>query len=670
MGLQTNLIGRLMNTSLNAKRDALLPVFEAVVNAIQALEEKGNLTTTGHITLKIIRTSQLDLNGEHPTPEIVDFIIKDNGIGFNEKNMVSFETLDSDHKIKKGCRGIGRLLWLKAFENVDVSSIYKDKQGYYRERHFEFNAQHDIKEIADTASNEKTTGSTITLRGFKSAYRAGAQKTQDSIAISLLEHCLWYFVRPEGIPTIHIVDNGHTLNLSQIYDQCIHSLACPESIEIKGHPFELTHVKFRSPSTKKHILGLCAAGRLVEDKKLTDKTILGLYETMKDSNGTYSYACYVASPYLDSHVNAERTSFNLIDNNQPDLFQDISYANINEAVIKHVNAYLKDDLEANLKAGHVRVSQFISEKGPRYRSILPYIDEKALAIDPSSNDKKIEIHLHEQLMNVEQELLTQGHEVMAMGNKPNDPVYQDKLARYLKMAEDIKCSDLASYVSHRRAVLDTLEKAMQYIENDKYSREDFIHNLIMPMRKDSNEVGFDICNLWLIDERLAFHNYLGSDKTLNSMPITGDTSKKEPDLCCLQLYDNPILVSEQKEIPLPSLTLVELKRPMSSSTHNPIDQILNYLDRIREGTVKTAQGRLIPNATTIPCYCYIIADLTPLLIKQCKRANLLSYHNETGFFGFNAAVNAYFEVMSYDKLLHEAKNRNRAFFDKLGLPSN
>jgi len=61
------------------------------------------------------------------------------------------------------------------------------------------------------------------------------------------------------------------------------------------------------------------------------------------------------------------------------------------------------------------------------------------------------------------------------------------------------------------------------------------------MRKDSNELLMDSNSLWLVDERLAFHNYLASDKTLNSMPITGDTTTKKPDLCVLNVYDNPIL---------------------------------------------------------------------------------------------------------------------------------
>jgi hypothetical protein len=36
--------------------------------------------------------------------------------------MPSFETFDSDLEIDLGCRGVGRLLWLKAFDKVSVRS--------------------------------------------------------------------------------------------------------------------------------------------------------------------------------------------------------------------------------------------------------------------------------------------------------------------------------------------------------------------------------------------------------------------------------------------------------------------------------------------------------------------------------------------------------------------
>ena len=161
-----------------------------------------------------------------------------------------------------------------------------------------------------------------------------------------------------------------------------------------------------------------------------------------------------------------------------------------------------------------------------------------------------------------------------------------------------------------------LEKNIGQLDNGKYAREDLIHQLIMPMQKDSTQTPLDACNLWLIDERLAFHDYLASDKPLASMPITGDTSGKEPDLCALNVCDNPILVSDKKALPLASITVVEIKRPMRNDARegeekDPIEQALNYLDRVREGQTKTATGRLIPNSRDTPGFCYIICDLTP-----------------------------------------------------------
>ena len=66
---------------------------------------------------------------------------------------------------------------------------------------------------------------------------------------------------------------------------------------------------------------------------------------------------------------------------------------------------------------------------------------------------------------------------------------------------------------------------------------------------------------WLVDERLAFHDYLASDKTLAAMPITGSVSGKEPDIVALNVFNNPVLVSAAPALPLASIVVIELKRP-------------------------------------------------------------------------------------------------------------
>jgi hypothetical protein len=41
-----------------------------------------------------------------------------------------------------------------------------------------------------------------------------------------------------------------------------------------------------------------------------------------------------------------------------------------------------------------------------------------------------------------------------------------------------------------------------------------------------------------------------------------------------------------------------------------------------------------------------------------------------GYYGFHRGFNAYYEVIDYTKMLRDAKNRNRIFFEKLNNTSN
>ncbi len=672
MSLHTNLQGRLRNTHL-PKSHGLLPVFETVVNSIHSLEERGNLTTTGQIILKIQMDSQLSPLDEDAHPKDIEgFIVEDNGIGFNDANMQSFETLDSDHKIDKGCRGVGRLLWLKAFNHIKINSCFQDSQNNIKNRTITFDAKSGINLLPETESTNSDIKTYVHLQGFDNKYSAATPKNIDSIARALLEHCLWYFVRPEGVPLIKVQDCNEIISLNSLYDTYMHESAYGETITIKEHDFILTHIKFRASSSKKHCLSLCAASRLVKEEAISK--IPGLHGKISDKNGEFIYSCYVSSAYLDDRVRAERTAFDIAED-VDDIFSstEISLKDIRDRVLERSKEYLKEYLEENIAAGKNRVDKFVSEKAPRYRPILSHIRTEELAIDPNISDKDLELYLHKHLAEVERGMLEQGHEIMANFDGDVDD-YHERLNQYLRTAEDIKKSDLANYVSHRRVIIELLEKSIQRTKTGGYAREDLIHELIMPMRKDSNEVLQDSYNLWLVDERLAFHNYLASDKTLNAMPITGDRSNKEPDLCALNISDNPILVSEKQTLPLASITVIEIKRPMrndakSGEETDPIEQALGYLNRIRKGKVTTANGRPIPNSEDIPGFCYVICDLTRSIVERCEFFDLTVTSDHMGYFGFHKQYKAYIEVISYDKLVNTAKERNRSFFDKLGLPT-
>lgn len=671
MSLQTNLKGRLRNTSL-PKSHGLMPVFEAVVNSIHSIEEKGN-SDNGKVVLRINRTTQESLDFDAKSlPPILGFTITDNGCGFNETNFKSFETLDSDHKIDKGCRGVGRLMWLKVFDLVEVESHFVDDDGLLKERVFRFNDKSGVHGTKVGAASEQQPGTQITLVGFDGSYRKQVPTKGLIIANQLLEHVLWYFVRQGSAPKILVEDVGEVFDLDDLLTEHMHASAFSETIAIGDYSFELTHIKFRASVNKKHQLALCAANRLVKEESIQGK-IPGLYGKISDASGEFTYTCYVSSGYLDERVRSERTSFDIAENVE-DMLNEVSFKDIRDAVLARTKEYLQDVLAENVSAGRKRVDDFIDCHAPRYRPIAHYVAEEQLIVDPEKSDKDLELHLHAQWYEVERQLVSEGHGIMQPKNEEHREAYKERLSQYLRKAEDMKKSDLANYVSHRKVIIDLLQRSIERLDDGKYAREDIIHELIMPMRKDSSEVLLDSCNLWLIDERLAFHNYLASDKTLNAMPITGHDSTKEPDLLSLRAFDNPLLVNDQNSVPLASITVVEIKRPMRNDMRegedkDPIDQALSYLERIREGKVTTKSGRPIPGNKDIPGYCYVLCDLTESMHRRCRRANLRITSDGMGYFGYNEPSHAYIEVISFDQLVKAAKERNRAFFDKLGLPS-
>lgn len=682
MNMETNLQGRLRNTSLPYNH-GLLPLFEAVLNSIHSIEEAGLTSKDGSITVEIIRDKQQDIDfdggekkrGPDACKDVVGFKITDNGIGFTNPNMKSFLTLDSEYKADKGGRGVGRLLWLKAFKRVSVKSVYKDDGGKLKSRSFLFAVTSGVskEEITDVPSGAART-TCIYLDGFGSKYCEASRKTTRAIANNLFEHCLWYFVREGGTPCIVIKDDEESIMLDDVYEGAMVSSAETEHIVVKDKEFDLTHIKLRTNLSHSHVIVFCAAKRLVKEESITGR-IPGLYGSLRDKTGEFMYACYVTSSFLDETVRSERTGFNIMEN-QGELFaqSEISLSEIRDAVIAKASKHLSKYLEENKTKARDRIESFVSRKAPRYRPILARIPEDELVIDPNISDKDLDLTLHKHLAEIEEQLLAAGHDIMNPKENEDFPDYQKRLQEYLKTAEDIKKSDLANYVSHRRVILELLEKAIQKGEDGQYAREDMIHNLIMPMRHDSNEVMQDSCNLWLVDERLAFHDYLASDKTLSSMPITDSTETKEPDIFALNVFDNPILVSEGDRLPLASIVVVEIKRPMRNDAaegedKDPIEQVLGYLERIRRGTVKTASGRPIPRSENIAGYCYVICDITTSIENRCRMHDAVRTTDGLGYFFYKRSFNAYVEVISFDRLVNAAKERNRAFFDKLGLPT-
>lgn len=683
MSMNTDLQGRLRNTTL-PQRHGLLPLFEAVVNSIHAIDELRKDVNSGEIIVEVIRSPQSSIHFESSKSKrgacqlesIIGFKIYDNGIGFHNENIKSFKTLDSTYKATQGCRGVGRLLWLKAFDYVNIISIFANEHNDLSERKFSFSSKNGVENLETSlieGTQERKT--IIHLDGFKKDYQEKSAKTVKSIANQLFEHCLWYFVRDGGVAKISVKDESDVVHLNDIQNESLFLSIKKDSFDIKNQKFELTHIKLKASSEKSPFIAWCAASRVVQHESIAGK-ITGLHGKIKTEVDEFIYACYIKSDFLDKHVRPERTGFD-IEEQCDDLFSDsvLCFNEIRNHVLLLSKKYLENYLDESKKAGKKRVEDFVSTRAPRYRPILARISDEKLSIDPRISDKELELILHKQLSEIEGSLLSEGHDIMNFGGDESRDDYQNRLHHYLSKVEDIKKSDLASYVSHRKVILDIFEKSIKQKEDGKYAKEELIHQLIMPLRKTSNDILLDGSNLWLIDERLAFHNYLASDKTLASMPIIDSSETKEPDIVALNVFDQPILVADGKNPPFASLVVIELKRPMRNDAstgeeNDPIEQAIGYLERIRKGETRTASGRPIPRSEDIPGFCYIICDITPRMEQRCKMHELTPTSDNLGYFGYKKNYKAYIEVISFDRLLNSARERNRAFFDRLGLPTN
>lgn len=679
MALTTSLAGRVRNTSL-PKSHALLPLLEAVVNGIQAVDSQVvGSSDSGRVSVRVHRDSQGEFDfgstgpGRVALKPIVGFSIEDNGVGFTPENMASFETLDSDFKADIGCRGVGRLLWLKAFDRVSIESSYRDVDGDFRERCFRFSVEREVEHEGETGVFGGT-GTVVHLSGFKDDYQRNAPKGVDSIAREVFEHCVWYFLRPGGAPDVTIADEHESVSLGELMHEFVYSALPRTRFEVEGEAFDMVNLCLKS-STRNAVPRLywCAASRVVSEENLTGK-VPGLYGRLRDEASTeFTYVCYLTSDFLDAHVRSDRTAFDIPERVVGQMLSnELSLDGIRGHLLEEVEKLLAGPLEAARNLGRDRIHKFVSNHAPRYRPVLARLEALGVTVDPSVKDRDLELQLHSYLQKLEAVTFVEGQAIFAEAGSEPPEDYSKRLAKYIDTVNDINKSDLAAYVSRRRVILDILARLIRADERGKYCREDAIHSLLIPMRTDSNEIGTDAANLWIIDERLSFHDYLASDKTLKSMPITGSASTREPDILSTRLVESPFLAAEGETIPLPSIVVIEVKRPMrkdAGEDRNPIQQCLDYVKRVRAGGVLTAHGRPIPPTHESPAFCYIVADLTERMIERCEVSNLRPTHDGLGYFGFNDSAKAYIEVISFDQLVNAATERNRSFFDKLGLPS-
>jgi hypothetical protein len=402
-----------------------------------------------------------------------------------------------------------------------------------------------------------------------------------------------------------------------------------------------------------------------------DKYLPNLQKRLADETGPFAYLGFVEGEYLNQHVNGERTDFSFAaDKDDGSLLGEITLEAIREAALRFVEADLKPFLEEINTEKRAAIETYIRQESPEYRPLARYIDEFIDRIPPGAKGPALEMALHEQMHAKQRALKQESHTLMAdaakAALKPDE--YEAKLTDFLERANELGKSSLAQYVIHRRVILEFLEKSLQQNpETGKYPLEETIHKIIYPMRTTSEDVPYEQQNLWIIDERLAYHWYLASDMPLDTASVLVNKSNSRPDI---MIFDRALTFAED-DAALSSLVIVEFKKPDRSSygKEDPIDQVYRLIREIKGGHFKDKNGREIKvQSERIPAYAYVICDTTKEIEIIAQNKNLAPTPDNLGYFGFNTTLSTYVEIISYAKLLQDAKKRNKILFDKLHLP--
>lgn len=644
-------VGRLRN--FKAPKDSLTPLFEAISNSIQSIDEGS--VDKGEINITINRSSSNLVEG--PTAPIFSISITDNGTGFNNQNFDSFKTFDSLYKLSHGGKGIGRLNWLKVFDKVSVDSIYETLEGN-KYISFDFSANEGIHNVVEkpTVSNRFTS---ITLISVKNEYKKKMEIQFNELIDRLIEHFTSFLVI--GSQTkILLIEGNKSVSINDYFKNEKFVKDDSQDIEIEGNKFEIKHVFMKSSHYGSHKIFICAHKRVV--KAINIPSVEDLPSSFSIENQKAIYQCFVSSELLDKDVNQERSEFNSISFEKNDNENFFAEKTILETILKSVSIYLDKHLEPIKIEKMELLKAYVDETAPMYRYLFKNnrddLERISYSVVKSKNKEKIDVELYKIRYKQMTNSLKKLNELDEI-----DQVTDESLNSLIESFTDEAKSELAGYILKRKHVLELLGKMIRYEDSAKYFKEQKLHRLFFPMKSDDIKIDYNQHNLWLIDERLAYSYSFFSDIPIRKI-FKDSESKQRPD----GLFLDAVAMTDSTTGKATNVIIVEFKRPGRDDytyTDNPFIQVFQYIDEIRGKTNKGQNGDIIAIDSNTKFVAYIIADITNSLLQLFKQYSIYPASDGESYFGLVPQYNLYIEITPYKTVIDNSEKRNKVFFDKL-----
>ena len=650
-----NINGKVNNYRLT-KNDSLMPLFEAIANSIFSINQRKENDSgfEGKIEIELLRENVL-FDDYNDSP-IVQFIVRDNGIGFTDENMDSFMTSDSCLKEKYGGKGNGRFSWLKVFNVVEVESVYKDDSKFYK-RTFAFGKSTDIIEDSVVEISENELMTTIKMIGINDNFKKHIPTNILTIVTKTIEHFVVCLLS-DNCPNIYLIDEENNICINNKFRNDYFGDSKKDTFVIDNYSFNVTHLKIKSPEFGQNKLYYCANDRLVKSKKI-DENITDLDETIFAKEGFW-YLGILTGDYLDQNVDYNRQSFSIDEDSE----FDISINKMTREAVSKAKVFLAGYLEKASAEKMQRVTEYTTKQAPEYRYLLDRKKDEISKLKPGLSDEELDDSLFKIKRDLEKEV-KQDCDVVLQKIEDNglDDSFEQELVETISKVSEMNKSALTNYIAKRKIIIEFFKKALRKRENGKYELEKVIHNLVFPMKTTNESCSYDNHNLWLIDEKLSYSVYVASDITLGN-----DPENNRPDIL---VCDSPVVICDDDESTFyNTISIFEIKRPQRDDytiEDNPYTQLIKYLEKIQKGDALDKNGRPIRVGNNTQYFLYAVCDITPTLKNVIKMLDFTYFDNEKGAFLFSKNYNAYIELISFDKMLCDSELRNKVFFKKLGI---
>lgn len=657
--IKQDLSGKIRNLKLSAI-DYLFPLYEMVINSIQSIHESKE--EHGEINVMIERDSSgLDFKSAEFSGLLQSFTISDNGEGFNNTNFDSFCTADTPYKLALGCKGVGRFVALKAFESLLIKSTYFDKKaGAYMTRELGMSREQGLFSSEPVISESKKRLTTTKLENYLPDFRKPSNLP--TVAKRLLDHCLIYFINGNAPKIlVHDSESGKTADLNKLYIKFIQQDEVIDYFQIMDYKFEIFYIK-KYTEKGRHQLHYCANDREVLRKSLS-KVVPNLKEQLSDERGKYFLSIYVKSPFLDDKVYAERNLFNIPETKvKKKLFDFISFEEIENAIVEKIKVNYAQELNAIANGKKMDMVSYVYRDGLEYRHLLAH-EELLESIPPGLSDDRLDVELHKVNHKLEKLQKARVNKFLANRNTvENHAEYQEELRELVNQEQDLTQAKLATYLTRRKVIIKVLDRFLGVQDDGKFVYEKEIHNIIFPRFKDSKTVNYKEHNLWVLDERLTYHQYISSDNPINT--FTNGSSDKEPDLI---LFDKTFAFGESD---LSSIVIFEFKRPMRKLTgenkkvHN---QVIGYVEDLMQAKAVDARGRYNDITAQTPKFGFIICDYDKEIEEYLMEFGDFNKTPKGTLFLYKKGINLMLEVMNYKTLMADVDMRHKAFFKEMGI---